>query len=93
MGDEFSPEIDSLKHPEAVLLYFLHEVRNPALVITGYANVLLQHVDGPLTDHQQASVAAIDQCAQRILKLRQECVEALQVLRGGQASQESSESS
>jgi PAS domain S-box-containing protein len=46
-----------------------HELRTPMTAIIGYSDLLLEELEGPLTDQQRIDVEAIARGAQRLLRL------------------------
>lgn len=59
---------DSVAQP-LELYHLAHDLRGPLNSILGFGELLLEGLDGPLTETQQADIAAIYQSAQNLLSL------------------------
>lgn len=72
-GDEIeasSPEPEPAERQRARFLGALgHELRNPLNSVTGFSDMLLGGVDGPLNAEQERSVRTIRSSAERLLRL------------------------
>ena len=62
------PMADSTRQPVEVY-HLSHDLRGPLNSILGFSELLLEGVEGPLTEYQVADITAIQQSAQNLLRL------------------------
>ena len=64
-----SPKLaDSSRRPLQVY-HLSHDLRGPLNSILGFSELLLEGIEGPLTEYQEADITAIHQSAQNLLRL------------------------
>jgi signal transduction histidine kinase len=69
-ADDYAAEPELPEHKRARFLGALgHELRNPLNSVTGFSDMLLGGVDGPLNAEQERSVRTIRASAERLLRL------------------------
>jgi signal transduction histidine kinase len=68
--DDFAAEPEQPEHQRARFLGALgHELRNPLNSVTGFSDMLLGGIEGPLNPEQERSVQTIRASAERLLRL------------------------
>ncbi|MEW6586283.1 MAG: HAMP domain-containing sensor histidine kinase [Nitrospirota bacterium] len=74
-------ELDRLK--SAFLANISHELRTPMISIIGYADLLLDKVDGPLNDEQENSLKKVAAHAKRLQQLINDTLDVSRMESGG----------
>jgi len=70
-----SPKMSGPAHQPLAVYHLSHDLRGPLNSILGFSELLLEGIEGPLTEYQEADISAIYQSAQNLLRLINDLVD------------------